>query len=444
MKYHFVVFPLMEFKEALDRYFGIKASGSNISTEIRGGFVVFLAMIYIISVNSLMMSQAGVDRDVAVTTTTLMAAMGSLLMGLYARFPVSMAPTMGVNAFVVYTVVIASGYTWNEALVAVLIAGVIYFAISISGLRQRLIGAIPPGLRMGIVTALGLFIVFVGLQNSGIIVSSSTLVGLGDLSEPAVILALFSILATIAFVSRWRYMGILAGIIVSVIIGLAIGVVTPPETLLSFPVEPELFGFIDGLSGDLLNTEFLLMVLSLTLVQFFDTTGTLMGVGIRAGKGEETYGKAMIADSAMSLVSGVAGSTPTGSYLESAVGIESGARTGLSAVVVGLLFLVALFLGPVFGMMGYSCTVGAMVMVGIAMMSELKNVDWSDYALSASVLITVAFTILSYSITTGMCMGLIAFGIAMLASGRGSEVNRFMYLLILLSVGYLAMTVFTG
>ncbi|MBR7153074.1 MAG: NCS2 family permease [Candidatus Methanomethylophilaceae archaeon] len=433
----------MAFREAIDRYFGITASGSSFSTEIRGGIVVFMAMIYIITVNSLMMSHAGVDREVAVTTTTVMASLGCALMALYARFPVAMAPTMGVNAFVVYSMVLGSGYTWHEALVAVLISGVAFFLISISGLRGRLITAIPTGLRLGIVTALGLFIVFVGLQNSQLIVASDTLVALGDLSDPPVLLAMFCILSTLVFTTRWKNMGVLIGMAVSVVIGLVFGILEPPAQLVSMPVAPDLLGFAEGLDAGLLNTEFILMTMSLTLVQFFDTTGTLMGVGLRAGKTDEECERAMIADSAMSIVSGLMGSTPTGSYMESTIGIECGARTGFSSLVVALLFAVALFLGPLFGMIGYSCTVGAMVMVGVAMMTELRSVEWNDSAASCSVLMTVAFTILAYSIATGMCMGVVTYCLVMFASGRRNEIDGFMYILLALCAAYLLMTALT-
>ncbi len=435
----------MGVSESLDRFFEISGRGSTISTEVKGGVLIFLSMVYIIAVNTGMMVAAGMDESACYTATIVMAIIGTLLMALYAKFPVAQAPLMGVNAFFAYTIAGTMGFSWQEALVAVLISGVIFFVIAITGVRKRVLDQIPASLRFGITAGIGCFIVFIGLQNAGLIADSTTLVGLGDFSDPAVILAFFCIILTL-FLYAMRVPGaVFFGMIVTAVIGVAIGVIPLPNELVSMPAMPPVGAFMDGISSNLLSVDFLVAVISLAFVQFFDSTGTLMATGERAGildeNGNVKCDRALNADSATSVISGLVGATPTGSFAESTVGIEAGARTGLAALTVACLFAVALFVGPAFSVIGYSCTVGAMVIVGAAMITQLKGVTWDDWPTAVAVMATVIIMILTYSITDGIVFGILFYCVCMLGARRWREVSPIIYGLAVLFVLYLVFVV---
>ena len=435
----------MGVSESLDRFFEISGRGSTISTEVKGGVLIFLSMVYIIAVNTGMMVAAGMDESACYTATIVMAIIGTLLMALYAKFPVAQAPLMGVNAFFAYTIAGTMGFSWQEALVAVLISGVIFFVIAITGVRKRVLDQIPASLRFGITAGIGCFIVFIGLQNAGLIADSTTLVGLGDFSDPAVILAFFCIILTM-FLYAMRVPGaVFFGMIVTAVIGVAIGVIPLPNELVSMPAMPPVGAFMDGISSNLLSVDFLVAVISLAFVQFFDSTGTLMATGERAGildeNGNVKCDRALNADSATSVISGLVGATPTGSFAESTVGIEAGARTGLAALTVACLFAVALFVGPAFSVIGYSCTVGAMVIVGAAMITQLKGVTWDDWSTAVAVMATVIIMILTYSITDGIVFGILFYCVCMLGARRWREVSPIIYGLAVLFVLYLVFVV---
>ena len=435
----------MGVSESLDRFFEISGRGSTISTEVKGGVLIFLSMVYIIAVNTGMMVAAGMEESACYTATIVMAIIGTLLMALYAKFPVAQAPLMGVNAFFAYTIAGTMGFSWQEALVAVLISGVIFFVIAITGVRKRVLDQIPASLRFGITAGIGCFIVFIGLQNAGLIADSTTLVGLGDFSDSAVILAFFCIILTL-FLYAMRVPGaVFFGMIVTAVIGVAIGVIPLPGELVSMPAMPPVGDFMDGISSNLLSVDFLVAVISLAFVQFFDSTGTLMATGERAGildeNGNVKCDRALNADSATSVISGLVGATPTGSFAESTVGIEAGARTGLAALTVACLFAVALFVGPAFSVIGYSCTVGAMVIVGAAMITQLKGVTWDDWPTAVAVMATVIIMILTYSITDGIVFGILFYCVCMLGARRWREVSPIIYGLAVLFVLYLVFVV---
>ena len=435
----------MGVSESLDRFFEISGRGSTISTEVKGGVLIFLSMVYIIAVNTGMMVAAGMEESACYTATIVMAIIGTLLMALYAKFPVAQAPLMGVNAFFAYTIAGTMGFSWQEALVAVLISGVIFFVIAITGVRKRVLDQIPASLRLGITAGIGCFIVFIGLQNAGLIADSTTLVGIGDFSDPAVILAFFCIILTL-FLYAMRVPGaVFFGMIVTAVIGVAIGVIPLPGELVSMPAMPPVGDFMDGISSNLLSVDFLVAVISLAFVQFFDSTGTLMATGERAGildeNGNVKCDRALNADSATSVISGLVGATPTGSFAESTVGIEAGARTGLAALTVACLFAVALFVGPAFSVIGYSCTVGAMVIVGAAMITQLKGVTWDDWPTAVAVMATVIIMILTYSITDGIVFGILFYCVCMLGARRWREVSPIIYGLAVLFVLYLVFVV---
>ena len=433
----------MSVSASLDRFFEVTGRGSNIRTEVKGGVLIFLSMVYIIAVNTGMMVEAGMDEAACYTATILMAIIGTTLMAVYAKYPVAQAPLMGVNSFFTYTIVLGMGFTWQEALVAVLISGVIFFVIAVSGVRKKVLDQIPASLRYGITAGIGCFIMYIGLQNAGIVTvdRESYMLGIGDFGSASVLLAFFCIVLTALLYARKITGAVFLGMVVTAVIGMVVSVIPIPDSLVAIPAMPEVGAFMDGISWDLLSIDFLVAVISLAFVQFFDSTGTLMATGERAGMLDENGNvqceKAMIADSATSVISGVIGATPAGSFAESTVGIEAGARTGLAALVVAAMFAVALFIGPAFSVIGSACTVGAMVIVGAAMITQLKGVKWDDWPLALAVLGTIVLMVLTYSITDGIVFGVIFYCIAMLGAGRCKEVSPIIYGLALICVLYL-------
>lgn len=436
----------MDLVGRLDRFFHLTERSTDVRTEFKGALLIFLSMSYIIVVNPLMMSSAGMDVSATFTATVLMTIVGCLVMGLYANFPVAQAPAMGINAFFVYTVVIVMGYQWDAALAAVVISGALFLLVSVSGIRKRVLDSIPVGLRHGIVAGIGCFITMVGLINAGIIVGGSgTLVSLGDLSDTRVILGLFSIGLTVFLYARRVQGAILIGMLVTVLLAIVLGVTEVPDSIFAVPSMPDFGAFLGGFGPEILDIRFLTVVVSFAFVEFFDGSGTLMAVGKRAGiadgDGNVILDRAMNADAACASLSGMVGCTPTSAYAESAVGIEAGSRTGLTAVFVAMFFAVSLLIGPILQMVDIVCTAGAMFMVGVAMITELRGVDWDDVPLTAAILLTILMMLLTYSITNGITFGIIIYCVSMIGARRGSELNPVMYAMAGISVLYFVMTV---
>lgn len=430
----------------LDRFFHLTERSTDVRTEFKGALLIFLSMSYIIVVNPLMMSSAGMDPSATFTATVLMSIIGCLVMGLYANFPVAQAPAMGINAFFVYTVVLTMGYQWDTALAAVVISGALFLLVSISGIRKRVLDSIPEGLRHGITAGIGCFIALVGLMNAGIISGGSgTLVSLGDLSDAGVLLGLFSIGLTVFLYARGLHGAILYGMLASALIGIVIGTTEVPESLFAVPSMPDIGAFLGGFGPEILDMRFLMVVVSFAFVEFFDSSGTLMAVGKRAGitdgNGNVVCDRAVNADAACASISGMVGCTPTSAFAESAVGIEAGSRTGLTAVFVAMFFAVSLLIGPVFQMVDFRCTAGAMFIVGAAMITELRGMDWDDVPLTIAVMLTIMMMLLTYSITNGIAFGIIAYCVAMVGARRRSELNSAMYAMAIISVLYYVMTV---
>jgi len=446
-------------QEALNKYFKISERGSTISKELIGGLTIFLAMVYVLPVNADMLSQTGMSFAAVFAATAIAAAIASLIMGLYANYPVGLASGMGVNAFFTYTVVFGLGFAWEEALAAVLISGVLFLIISITGLRKLVINAIPKNLKLAVGAGIGFFIAFIGLKNAGVITGSgATFVTLGNLAHPTVLLSLFGLLLVFGLyalkkkVSRFT---IIISIGITGLVGVLLGAIFP-SLAASMPVIGGTnlggigdigltFGKAFGALGSLLSNPLAYAVIfTFLFVDFFDTAGTLVAVGHDAGllneDGELIDGdKALLADAAGTIVGAIVGTSTVTSYIESTTGIESGARTGLSATVVGLLFIVSLLFYPLFSFVGSievspgvflsPVTAMALVFVGALMVSSLKDIDWKDNIAVASTFITIIMMILSYSIAEGIAFGFIFYAIMMAVTNRRKEVSPVMYVL---------------
>jgi len=452
------------FADRLDSFFRITERGSDVKTELKGGLITFLAMFYILAANPGIISTAiGMEYyGQLVAATALSACLACILMGIYARFPVALAPGMGINAFIAFTIVGAMGFTYEQALAAVFISGVLFMVLTVTGLRTRIISSIPPVLKFSISAGIGFFIIVVALFNAGIIVhGSGSALSMGDLASPGVLLAVFSIVVTLVLWLRGMWSAVLLGALAAVVVGYAggqllgwdtvvngaslipgVGTASAGEvmTLPDFGLFGEMFTGLTGFGLGMLPA-FAAAILSLLVVDVFDTTGTLVAVGSQAGMIREDGTieggeRALQVDAASTMVGAVAGTTTVTTFIESNVGIAAGARTGLMAVVVGLLFGLALFFVPVLSVITSACIAGALVLVGLLMVSAMREIDWTRLENSIPAALTVFMTGLSGSITDGIAMGFMSYVLVMWVSGRRSEISLTVRVLGWVFLGY--------
>lgn len=422
-------------------FFKVKERGTTFSKEVVGGLTTFLAMAYILGVNPSMLSAAEMDFGAVFTATAIAAIFGTLVMGLLANLPIALAPGMGLNAFFTYTVIFGLGYSWQQALIGVLISGILFLILSLTGIRKKVIKAIPKDLKLAVGAGIGLFIAYVGLQGSGLIVfNESTVSALGDLTSPTVLLAIAGLLITIVLYILKVPGSILIGIVSTTILGLIFGQIEW-NGFASMPSAPPLFELFDGFGEGVWDLRFVAVVFSLLFVDFFDTTGTIVSVGHQAGllneEGEILNGeKALVVDAASTVVGALVGTSSTTAYIESLSGIEAGAKTGLANVVTALLFCLALFLSPFFAMVQGFCTAGALIFVGILMAKQLGEIDWKDNVVAITAFLVILLMPLTYSIATGLAIGFIFYPLAMIASKRAKEVNIIMYILMIFFIIY--------
>lgn len=429
----------------MKNYFRFNELGTNYRREILGGLTTFLSMAYILIVNPVMLTLQSIedypdelrmDYGAVFAATALAAAIGSILMGLIVRYPISLAPGMGLNAFFAFTVVLGFGIPWQTALSGVLISGIIFVLLSLSGIREKIINAIPVELKYAVGAGIGLFITFVGFQNAGIITNDdSVLVGLGDLTSGNTLLAVFGIVVTVILMTRGVKSGVFIGMVITAIAGMIFGQVPVPEKIIgAVPSIAPTFGVAFdafGNPGDLFTGQMLIVILTFLFVAFFDTAGTLVAVAQQAGLMKDNVlprvGKGLLADS-LSIVSGaILGTSTTTSYVESTSGVAAGARSGFAAVVTGLLFVLSLFFFPLLSVVTSAVTAPALVIVGVLMASSLKNIDWQKFEIAVPAFFTVIMMPMTYSIATGIACGFIFYPITMSMKGRAKEVHPIMW-----------------
>lgn len=411
----------------LEKLFKIKAQGSSVKAEIIGGVTTFLTMAYIIFVNPSILSQAGMDQGAVFVATCLAAAIGCLIMGLWANYPVALAPGMGLNAFFTYSVVLGMGYTWQAALGAVFFSGILFFLLSALRIRAWIINSIPATLRLAIAAGIGAFLALIGLQNANIIVAhEATLVTLGDMSQLSVLLAGLGFFLIIGLVARQVQGAALISILLVTFIGWLLGdvaytgiVATPPSLAPTF-MQLDIAGAFD--------VAMLSVIFAFLFVDLFDTSGTLMAVAQRAGMTDKNgklprLEKALMADSTASVAGSMLGTSTTTSYIESASGVASGGKTGLTAVVVGALFVLAIFFAPLARMVPAYATAGAIIYVSVLMLFTLRSVDWDDVTEAAPVAVVLLMTPLTYSIADGIALGFISYVVVKALGGKYKELN---------------------
>lgn len=435
----------------LEKLFKLKEKKSDVKTELLAGLTTFLAMAYILAVNPAILSDAGMDTQAVFLATAISAAIACIIMGVLANYPVALAPGMGVNALFTYTVVLTMGYSWQAALASVFVSGIIFLAISVTNLRQYVINSIPKQLKQAIGAGIGFFIAFIGLKNAGIVVGdSSTFVALGSLTDPAVLLAVVGILLTVFLVVKKVPCAVFVGMLITAIIGLVLGFTgiegmpMLPEQMVNTSFEISTFGsFASGLS-ELFSNPFncFIIIFSFLFVDFFDTAGTLISVGNSCGlvneDGElENCEKALLSDAIGTVVGAVLGTSTVTSFVESTSGVGVGGRTGLTAVTTGILFSLSVFISPlILSIATNSVTAPALVVVGIMMAQQLGGIDWNDFVYSSSGFVTIIAMVLTYSISNGIALGFITYGIAMIANGKIKEVNKIIWILDIIFIFY--------
>ncbi|WP_439146737.1 NCS2 family permease [Vibrio sp.] len=430
----------------LEKLFKIKAHGSSVKNELIGGVTTFATMAYIIFVNPQIMAASGMDAGAVFVATCIGAAIGCLLMGLFANWPVGLAPGMGLNAFFSFTVVSEMGYSWEVALGAVFISGILFVGMSFYKVRQWIIESIPVSLRYSMTAGVGLFLGLIGLKTAGIVVENpATLVSLGDFTKPEALLAAIAFLIIAVLSERKIFGAVLIGILSVTLVGMMLGLVhyngffaAPPSLAPTF-LKMDIMGALD--------VSMISVILAFLFVNMFDTAGTLMGVAERANLTNPETGKieglskALKADSISSVAGACVGCPPVTSYVESAAGVAAGARTGLSAIVVGVLFLAAIFLSPLAGMIPAYATSGALIYVAFVMMSSMQHVDWKDFTNGAPAAITALMMPLTFSIANGIALGFITYTVLKLATGKTKDVSISMYFLAAI---FVAKLVFIG
>ncbi|MGF1698985.1 NCS2 family permease [Photobacterium makurazakiensis] len=418
----------------LERLFQLKAHGTSIKNEVIGGVTTFATMAYIIFVNPNIMASSGMDPGAVFVATCIGAALGTLLMGLFANWPVGLAPGMGLNAFFAFTVVGEMGYNWEVALGAVFISGLLFVGMSFYKVREWIIESIPESLRYAMTAGVGLFLGLIGLKTAGIVVENpATLVSLGDFTQPHALLAAICFLIIAVLSERKVFGAVLIGIISVTLIGLMLGLVEYNGVFSAPPsIAPTLFA-MDIVGA--LNLSMVSVILAFLFVNMFDTAGTLMGVAERANLINKDTGKikglskALKADSIASVAGACVGCPPVTSYVESASGVAAGGRTGLSAVVISLLFVAAIFLSPLAGMIPAYATSGALIYVAFVMMGSMQHVNWKDFTDSAPAAITALMMPLTFSIANGIALGFITYTVLKLATGKTKDVSISMYVL---------------
>ena len=429
----------------MKKYFEFDKLGTNYRNEILGGLTTFLSMAYILAVNPLFLSKAEMDFDAVFVATALAAAVGSIFMGLIAKYPIALAPGMGLNAFFAFSVVLGMGMAWETALTGVLFSGIIFIFLSLTGIRETIINAIPAQLKYAVGAGIGLFITFVGFQSVGIITGDpDTLVKLGDVTSGNALLAVFGVVVTAIFMARKINGGIFYGMVITAIAGMIVGLVNVPDKIVAaVPSLEPTFGAAFQAFGNwdlILNTDFLIVVLTFLFVDFFDTAGTLMAVAGQAGLVKDNKlpraGRALLADALATVTGSIFGTSTTTSYVESTAGVAAGARTGLAAVVTGILFLLALFFSPVLAVVTSAVTAPALIIVGALMVSSLKLIDWDKIEIAIPAFLVVLCMPLGYSIATGIAIGFLFYPITMIAAGRIKEIHPIMYGMFFIFLGY--------
>lgn len=422
----------------MEKFFKLKEHGTNVRTEVIAGITTFMTMAYILAVNPGILSAAGMDQGGVFTATALSAAIATLVMALVANLPFALAPGMGLNAFFAFSVVIGMGYSWQTALTAVFIEGIIFILLTIFNVREAIVNSIPMNVKKAISVGIGLFIAFIGLQNAGIIVKNdAVIVGLGNITSGGALLALIGIVITGLLLSKKIKGALLIGILIATIIGIPMGITKFNFSTASF-IPPSLSSVAFKLDfSHLLKPDLFIVLFTFLFVDMFDTVGTLIGVCTKANMLNKDGSipkckQALFADAIGTTVGAVLGTSTVTTYVESASGTAEGGRTGLTALVVAVLFAVSLFLSPIFLAIPGAATAPALILVGLFMMSPIKEIDFDDYTEAIPAFVCIIFMPLTYSIAEGIVFGILFYVVLKAISGRVKEISGLSWVLAVL------------
>ncbi len=422
----------------LQKLFGFVPSSMTVKREVIAGITTFLTMAYILAVNPSILSDAGMDKGAVFTATVISSVLATLVMAMYAKLPFALAPGMGLNAFFAYTVVLTMGYSWQFALTAVFIEGIIFILLTLTGLRQKIVDSMPLVLRRAISPGIGFFIAFIGLKNAGIVSASpATFVTMGNLHDPAVLLAAFGILLSAVLLIKKVTGALLIGILVTTVIGIPLGV-THFTSVLDVPpsIAPVVMKFE---WHNVLSFDMAICVLTFLFIDMFDTIGTLLGVSHRAGMVDEKGNiphltEAFMADAIGTAAGAMLGTSTVTTYVESASGVNAGGRSGLTSFTTAICFVLALFLAPLFLAIPAQATAPALVLVGVMMMTDVSKLHLGDFADAVPAFVCIALMPLTYSISDGILMGLITYVLLRIFAGRYRELKLGMIVLAVLFV----------
>lgn len=428
---------------SIDKFFDFEGRNTNFRKETIAGITTFVSMVYILFVNPNVLGVTGMDKGAIFTATALASAFGCFLMGLIANYPIAISASLGINAFFAYSVVLGMKVPWQTALAGVFVASVIFIILTALKLREKIIDSIPADFKAAIGGGIGLFIAFIGMNDGGLIQSSKdTLVALGSLHVGTTWLTIFGLLVSVILMSMRVPGAIFIGMVLNAILGMVTGLIPLPHQWVSpMPSLAPTFGVAITHVGSINSLQLIVVVLTFLLVTFFDTAGTLVGLAEQAGFIKNNriprIGCALIADSSTMAVGSILGTSPMGAFVESSAGIAVGGRTGFTAIVVGILFVLGTFFSPLLTVITSQVTAPALIIVGVLMAQSLKNVHWEQFEIAAPAFITLVGMPFTYSIADGIALGFITYPITMIAAKRGKEVSAMMYGLAVVFVFFL-------
>lgn len=433
--------------ELLNKVFHLQDAHTTVKRELIAALTTFVSLSYILFVNPNILHAAGIPAGAAFTVTAIATAIGCFIMALVANYPIALAPTLGSAAFFAYNVCGNMHINWQTALAAVLVASILFVLITALHLRELVVDAIPQDLKYAISAGIGLFIAFIGLQNGKLIVdSSSSLVTLGKFSSPAVWITLFGLILTVILMSMNVPGSIFIGMIITAIFGICIGQIPLPTSFISTPpsIAPTFGQAIFHLS-DINTPQLFIVVLTFLLVTFFDTAGTLIGMTEQAGLVDKNgkiprIGRAFAADSTAMIEGAILGTAPLGTSVESSAGIAMGGKTGLTAMFIGIFFLISMIFSPLLAVIPTTVAAPALIIVGVLMASNLKKIDWEKFEIAFPSFLIVVGMPLTYSISDGLALGMIAYPITMIATKRYKDVSIMMYVLFFIFIGFFLIT----
>lgn len=423
----------------LDKVFHLSENNTTVKRECLAGLTTFVSMAYILFVNPIILGDAGMDAGAVFTATALSAIMGCLLMGFLANYPIAIAPGLGDNAFFTYSVVLAMGIPWQQAMGGVFIASILFTLVSFFKIREIIIDAIPQDLKYAMAAGIGIFISFVGLQGGGIVIGdTSSLVAIGSFKVPTTWLTILGVFVTAILMAKKVPGSIFYGIVLTAVMGLVTQIIPPPESIISMaPSLDPTFGVgVTNMASILTDPQMWAVVIIFFLVAFFDTAGTLIGLAQQAGimhNGKmPRIGRALMADSLSMLGGAVMGTTPTAAYVESSAGIAVGARTGLTAVVVAILFAFSMIFSPLLAVVTAQVTAPALIIVGVLMTSSLKEIHWNQFEVAFPAFMVIIGMPLTFNISYGIAFGFLFYPILMTIAGRRRELNPLIWVMFVL------------